>query len=109
MSSQFQDGLLGQHAVKYLMHHTDMAIDNDCILNEWEQYIALLTFNSSINNERKEEQGAELDSKSKMRRKLLKKLDSVLTICLILILVVVACTWSILEPDDESNEMTAYR
>ncbi|GMH48850.1 hypothetical protein TL16_g00390 [Triparma laevis f. inornata] len=108
---QFQDGLLGQHAVKYLMHHTDLAIDNECSLSEWEHYIKLLTFNSSINNERKEEQGAELDQKSKRRRMLLKKLDSVLTICLILILVIIACAWSILEPESEStsNKMTSYR
>jgi len=108
---QFQDGLLGNHAVKYLMHHTDIAIDNECELSEWSTFQALLTFNSSINNEKREEQGVELDEQSKKRRWLLKKLDSVLTICLILVLVIVACVWSILVTDNEQqpNEMSAYR
>jgi sodium/hydrogen exchanger 10/11 len=106
---QFQDGLLGNHAVKYLMHHTDIAIDNECELLEWETFTSLLKFNSSINNERREEQGTELDAKSKKRRYLLKKLDSVLTICAILVLVIVACVWSIFTPDTDNTEMTAYR
>jgi sodium/hydrogen exchanger 10/11 len=106
---QFQDGLLGNHAVKYLMHHTDIAIDNECEINEWDTFSTLLKFNSSINNERREEQGTELDAKSKKRRTLLKMLDSVLTICAILVLVIVACVWSIFTEDTDNKEMTAYR
>ncbi|GMI19309.1 hypothetical protein TeGR_g7785, partial [Tetraparma gracilis] len=99
---QFQDGLLSTHSVKYLMHHTDLCIDNDCQLVDWQTYQKLLTFNSSINTERKAEQGIEIDATASTKTKILKRLDSIPAICLVLVIVFVACTWSILLGDGES-------
>ena len=103
---QFQDGLLGTHSVKYLMHHTDLCIDNDCEMNDWQTFQKLMTFNSSINTERKAEQGADIDPAAARRSKILKVLDSIPVIVLVLVLVLVACVWSVLEPDAPSF---AYR
>lgn len=94
---QFSDGLLSNHALKYLIHVTDLSIDTGCDLAEWEELCTLLKFNSSINIERQEEHNDThaIDKKALARRKLLKTLDSIPVVCGILAIVVVMCVWTV--------------
>jgi NhaP-type Na+/H+ or K+/H+ antiporter len=89
---QFQDGLLSNHSVKYLTHHTDIAIDNDCTLNEWQTYVELNRLGSRLDKSTDKLIASEASSNSeKQRVKLLNFLDSVPVILTILLLVFASC------------------
>ncbi len=89
---QFQDGVLSHHSVKYLIHNTDVAIDNDYDLNEWETYSQLVRLSSTFDNGTDKLVASETSSdKEKQRVKLLNFLDSVPVILLILLLVFASC------------------
>jgi len=89
---QFQEGLLSHHAVKYLVHHTDLAIDDECSLHEFKVYIQLIRLSSTIDKGTNKLVPSEGSSDSE-RRKLyiLNFLDSVPVIILILVLVFTSC------------------
>lgn len=89
---QFQDGLLSIHSVKYLIHHTDNAIDNNCGLDEWQTYSQLVHLSSTFDNGTEKLVALEASSKEEKRRvQLLNFLDSVPTILAILLLVFASC------------------
>lgn len=89
---QFKDGVLSDHSVKYLVYHTDIAIDNDCSLNEWRTYAKLLKIGSTL-DKGTDKLVANANSSNAEKRKvtLLNFLDSVPVIVTILILVIASC------------------
>jgi len=89
---QFQDGLLSDRSVKYLTHHTDIAIDNDCPLDEWETYAQLIRFGSTLDKDTKKLVASQGSSASEKRRvNLLNILDSIPVLVTILFLVFASC------------------
>ena len=89
---QFQDGVLSHHSVKYLIHHTDVAIDKNYDLNEWQTYSKLVRLSSSVDKETDKLVASEASSmKEKRRVHLLNFLDSVPVILSILLLVLSSC------------------
>ena len=91
---QFKDGVLSNHTVKYLVHHTDIAIENECVLNEWETYSQLLRIRSTLDKGTDKLVASEGSSDSEKRRvNILNFLDSVHVIMVILLLVVASCVF----------------
>jgi len=93
---QFRDGLLTGHSVKYLVHHTDFAIEeNDCALNEFATYVQLVSFGSDVDKGTAKLAVTERLSKyQKKRMKLLNLLDSAPVILIILSVVFISCILS---------------
>ena len=91
-SKQFQDGILSSHSLKYLIHHTDQAIDNDCALDEWLTFSQLLRLGSTLEKGTNKLVASENSSIDEKRRvALLNFLDSVPVIIFILFLVFASC------------------
>lgn len=89
---QFQDGILSQQSVRYLNHHTQLALDNDCMLNEWSTYAHLIHLSSTIEKTTDKLVASHGSSASEKKRiMLLNILDSVPVIILILTLVAASC------------------
>ncbi len=89
---QFNDGVLSNLSVKYLIHHTDNAIDNDCELNEWQTYEQLIRLASTFEKGTDKLVASENSSNSERQRvKLLNLLDSIPAILTILFLVFASC------------------
>jgi len=89
---QFQDGVLSNNSVKYLIHCTNVAIDNDCELNEWQTYALLTRLGSTLDKGTEKLVASEHSSSSeKQRVKLLNFLDSIPAILTILLLSFASC------------------
>lgn len=89
---QFQDGILSQQSVRYLVHHTQLALDDDCELNEWSKYEALIRLSSTIDKGTDKLVASQASTDSERKRvKILNTLDSVPVIIIILILVTSSC------------------
>ena len=102
---QFQDGLLSRSSVSYLIHHTDLALDNEsCPLDEWETYKLLIRLGSTVDKESHKLVASEGSSTSEKRKvKILNSLDSVPVILLVLILVFASCILPFtLDPDSSA-------
>ena len=90
---QFRDGLLSNQSVKFLVHHTDLAIDNGCSLDEWNTYVKLVKISSTFDRGTEKLIASENASKSeRFRLRLLNFLDSIPVMIIILIVVFVSCT-----------------
>jgi hypothetical protein len=90
---QFKDGLLSDQSVKFLVHYTDVAIDNDCLLNEWDSYAKLVNISSTFDRGTDKLVASENSSRSeRIRLRLLSFLDSIPVMMVILALVFVSCT-----------------
>ena len=87
---QFQDGLLSEHSVKFLVHHTDVAIDNECSLNESKIYVQLVRLKSTIDKE-KFIPGDGYSEEEQRKLKLSSFLDSIPVTLVILFLVFTSC------------------
>jgi hypothetical protein len=89
---QFQEGLLSDGSVRYLIHHTDNAIDNDCSLREWETLKPLIRLGSTLDNGTDKLVALENASISEKRRvKILNMLDSIPILFIVLFLVLASC------------------
>lgn len=89
---QFQDGILSQQSVRYLVHHTQLALDNDCELNEWSKYETLIRLSSTIDKGTDKLVASKASTDSERKRvKILNALDSVPVIITILIFVTASC------------------
>ena len=81
------------------MHHTDLAIDDACCLNEWKIFSKLVRLNSTIINDDKAIEMKDMTSMERYRRKCLTMLNSIPAIVAILVLVLLSCALSfILDP-----------
>ena len=90
---QFKDGLLSNQSVKFLVHYTDVAIDNDCSLDEWNTYANLIKISSTFDRGTDKLVASESSSRSERNRlRLLNFLDSIPAMLVILIVVFVSCT-----------------
>ena len=90
--SQFQEGLLSPQSVSYLIHHSDVALDNECHLDEWKTYEQLIQLGSSLDKHTEKLVASQGSSPSEKRRvKLLNWLDSIPVIISILLLVFASC------------------
>ncbi len=90
--TQFEEGLLSHQSVKYLIHHTDIALDNACSLNEWQTYMNLIRIGSTIEKGTDKLVASKESSEAeKQRVKILNTLDSVPSILVILLLVFASC------------------
>ena len=97
--NQFQEGLLGQEAVRFLSFVNNQAIDDHCRLAEWEKCRALLHFTSVADGMREAEEAVqkEVTSAQKQKREILSILDSIPCISAILAVVIasIAVSFSI--------------
>lgn len=96
---QFQDGLLSNQSVQYLMHHTDLAVDDDCRLNEWSTYVELVRLSPTAAKVDERDIDAKIPVAEARRVKMLTFLESVPVLVAILVLVIISCTLSlVLDP-----------
>jgi hypothetical protein len=89
---QFQDGLLSDSSVRYLIHHTDIAIDDNCQLYEWETFKPLIQLGSTLDHGTDKLVALDTSSIGEKRRvKILNVLDSIPVLLIVLLLVLASC------------------
>lgn len=103
---QFQDGVLSNHSVRYLMHQADLALDDNCRLDEWKTVSELVRFNSTIGADAKTMQLKNMTLSERRRHKILQILDSLPAIVLVLVAVIVLCTLSLVFGDNAPISFT---
>eukprot|EP00636_Phaeomonas_parva_P016734 CAMPEP_0118861900 /NCGR_PEP_ID=MMETSP1163-20130328/7276_1 /TAXON_ID=124430 /ORGANISM="Phaeomonas parva, Strain CCMP2877" /LENGTH=1346 /DNA_ID=CAMNT_0006795747 /DNA_START=269 /DNA_END=4309 /DNA_ORIENTATION=+ len=94
--NQFQEGLLGQEAVRFLSFLNNQAIDGECNLDEWSKCEQLLKFTNIGAALEKQIDEEEKDRADTWQHQTLKVLDSIAVVSAIMVLVLVSLIVSLI-------------